>query len=66
VVDSLKALDPKRPIREADISETCSHFAYGQLGRELSLRLRYAKMTVRQLNSANDSEQSGISPDDIS
>ena len=23
VVDSLKALDPKRPIREADISEAC-------------------------------------------
>ena len=25
VVDSLKALDPKRPIREADIAWTCGH-----------------------------------------
>ncbi len=27
VVDSLKALDPKRPIREADMSVSCGHFA---------------------------------------
>jgi hypothetical protein len=26
VVDSLKALDPERPIREADIDERCRHF----------------------------------------
>jgi hypothetical protein len=25
VVDSLKALDPERPIREADIFEECCH-----------------------------------------
>jgi hypothetical protein len=28
VVDSLKALDPNRPIREADISVPCRHFAF--------------------------------------
>jgi hypothetical protein len=26
VVDSLKALDPEWPIREADVSEQCHHF----------------------------------------
>jgi hypothetical protein len=25
VVDSLKALDPNRPIREADIASACAH-----------------------------------------
>jgi hypothetical protein len=31
VVDSLKALDPKRPIREADMSGTCIDFALGPI-----------------------------------
>jgi hypothetical protein len=41
VVDSLKALDPEWPIREADVTEQCHHFRLVPRG-DISLREYYA------------------------
>ena len=58
VVDSLKALDPKRPIREADMRECTAHIRFrgkADIGRQLPISIceHTAQLSFRLRHCAN-------------